>query len=66
MEEVGGTRIPTEVEIELGIGEKLKARAYGMALKIEEAEAPSISITFKDAKTIIGVEALESIELKLD
>jgi len=66
LEEVGAARIPTEVEVELGNGEKVKARAYGVAIKIEEAEAPAISITFEGAQTVIGVETLESIGLKLD
>jgi predicted aspartyl protease len=64
LEEVGAARIPTEVE--LGNGKKVKAKAYGIAIKIEEAEAPSIGITFQDAQTVIGVETLESIGLKLD
>jgi predicted aspartyl protease len=66
LEEVGAGRIPTEVEIELGNGEKVKARAYGVAITIEDVEAPSISITFEGAQTVIGVETLESIGLKLD
>ena len=64
LEQVGAGRIPTEVEIELGNGEKVKA--YGVAITIEEVEAPSISITFEGAQTVIGVETLESIGLKLD
>jgi len=66
LEEVGAARIPTEVEVELGNGKKVKAKAYGIAIKIEEAEAPSIGITFQGAQTVIGVETLESIGLKLD
>jgi predicted aspartyl protease len=66
LEQAGAARIPTEVEIELGNGERVKANAYGVAIKIEEVEAPSISITFEGAQTVIGVETLESIGLKLD
>lgn len=66
LEEVGAGRIPTEVEVELGNGKKVKAKAYGIAIKIEEVEAPSIGITFEGAQTVIGVETLESIGLKLD
>jgi predicted aspartyl protease len=65
LEQVGAARIPTEVEIELGNRERVKANAYGVAIKIEEVEAPSISITFEGAQTVIGVETLESIGLKL-
>ena len=66
LEQVGAGKIPTDVEIELGNGDKIKAKAYGVVIKIKEVEAPSISVTFKGAKTVIGVETLESIGLKLD
>ncbi|HID95111.1 MAG TPA: hypothetical protein EYP53_03515 [Candidatus Latescibacteria bacterium] len=64
--EVGAWGPMPGVEVELGNGEKVRAKAYGVAIKIEGVEAPSISITFKGAKTVIGVETLESIGLKLD
>lgn len=66
LEEVGAGRIPAEVEVELGNGQKVKAKAYGVAITIEGVEAPAISITFDGAQTVIGVETLESIGLKLD
>jgi predicted aspartyl protease len=55
-----------KVEVELGNGEKVKAKAYGVVIKIKGVEAPSIGITFKGAKSVVGVETLESIGLKLD
>ena len=66
LEKVGAWGPLSEVEVELGKGEKVKAKAYGVAIKVEGVEAPSISITFKGAQTVIGVETLESIGLKLD
>ena len=66
LEGVGAWGPVGEVEIELGNGEKVKAKAYGVAIKIEEVEVPSISISFESAQTVIGVETLESIGLKLD
>jgi len=66
LEQVGAGRIPTEVELELGNGEKVKAKAYAVAIKIQDVEAPSISLTFPGAQTVIGVETLESIGVKLD
>lgn len=66
LEEVGAARISSKVKVELGNEEKVKAQAYGVTIKIEEVEAPVISITFKGAQTVIGVETLESIGLKLD
>ena len=66
LEDIGAARLPTEVEVELGVGKTVKAKAYGIAIKIEDAEAPSISLTFRGAQTVIGVETLESIGVKLD
>lgn len=66
LKKVGASPIPAKVEVELGNGKKVKAKAYGVAIRIQGAEAPSVSITFKGAKTVIGVETLESIGLKLD
>lgn len=66
LDEVGAWGPLSEVQVELGNGEKVRAKAYGVAIRIEEVEAPSISITFKGAQTVIGVETLESIGLKLD
>ena len=55
-----------EVEVKLGNGQKIKAKAYGVAIKIKGVEAPAISITFEGAQTVIGIETLESIGLRLD
>ncbi|MBT9167585.1 MAG: hypothetical protein DDT19_00923 [Syntrophomonadaceae bacterium] len=66
LEGVGAWGPMREMEIELGNGEKVKAQAYGVVIKIKDVEAPSISITFKGAKTVVGVETLESAGLKLD
>lgn len=55
-----------EVEVELANGQKVKAKAYALLVRIKEVEAPSIIITFKEAKTVVGGETLESIGLRLD
>ena len=66
LEQIGAGRVPTEVELELGNGQRVKAKAYAVAIKIQDVEAPSISLTFPGAQTVIGVETLESIGVKLD
>jgi aspartyl protease family protein len=66
LEEVGAWGPMPGVEVTLGNGKTVKAEVYGVAITIEEVEAPSISITFDGAQTVIGVETLESIGLKLD
>ncbi len=69
LEEVGAWGpMSGSVEVELGNGTtiKAKAKAYGVTVKIEDVEAPTITITFEGAKTVIGVETLESLGLKPD
>lgn len=66
LEKVGAWGPMGEVEVELGNGQKIGAKAYGVAIKIRGVEAPAISIAFKGAKTVVGVETLESIGLRLD
>ncbi|MEW6686624.1 MAG: aspartyl protease family protein [Candidatus Edwardsbacteria bacterium] len=66
LRKIGAPKIPGESEVELGNGKKVKAKAYGISIRIKDAEAPCIGITFEGAKTVIGVETLESIGLKLD
>jgi len=66
LEEVGAWGPIGEVEVELGNKQKVKAKAYGVAIEIKGVEAPAISITFEGAQTVVGVETLESIGLRLD
>ncbi|MBI4548573.1 MAG: hypothetical protein HY707_11365 [Ignavibacteriae bacterium] len=66
LEEIGASLLPTEVVLELGNGTRVKAKAYGMVVSILGAEAPSIGITFEGAQSVVGVETLESIGIKLD
>lgn len=66
LKKIGASSVPIRVKIELGDGKKVKARAYALAIKIKDAEAPSIGVSFRGAKTVVGVETLESIGLKLD
>jgi predicted aspartyl protease len=66
LDEVGAWGPMREVEIGLGDGRKITGKAYGVVIGIEDAEAPAISIAFEDAQTVIGVETLESLGLKLD
>lgn len=58
--------IHEDVEVGLGDGKKVRAKAYGVVIEIEGVAAPSITITFEGAQTVIGVETLESIGLRLD
>ncbi len=66
LDEVGASLLPATVEVTLGNAKKVKAKAYGIAVKIEGVAAPAVSITFKGAQTVIGVETLESVGVKLD
>ncbi|MDZ7360272.1 MAG: hypothetical protein ONB46_06035 [candidate division KSB1 bacterium] len=66
LQEIGASLLPATVEVELGNSKKVKAKTYGVAVKIKGVEAPAISLTFKDAPTVIGVETLESLGMRLD
>ena len=66
LDEVGASLLPTEVKVELGNGQEISAEAYGIVIIIANAEAPAIGITFEGAQTVVGVETLESLGLKLD
>ena len=66
LNEIGAWGPLPEIDVELGDGKKVKAKPFSIWIRIEETEAPAIAITFKGAKTVIGVETLESAGLKLD
>ncbi len=66
LDKVGAWGPMREMEIELGNSQKVTTKAYGVVIKVKDVEAPSISITFQGAKTVIGVETLESAGLRLD
>ncbi|MBI4531045.1 MAG: hypothetical protein HY709_05935 [Candidatus Latescibacteria bacterium] len=66
LEEIGAWGPLPGITVTLGNGEKVEAKVYGVAITIEGAEAPAISIAFEGAQTVIGVETLESVGLKLD
>lgn len=66
LDKVGAWGPMPDLEIELGNGEKIMARAYSVAITIEGVEMPSIAVSLEGAQTVIGVETLESIGLKLD
>ena len=66
LQEIGAWGPISKMEIGLGDGRKVKARAYGLVVEMEEVEAPAISITFEGAQAAIGVETLEAIGLRLN
>ncbi len=66
LDEVGASLLPTEVKLELGNGQEVNAEAYAIVITIADVEAPAISITFEGAQTVVGVETLESLGLRLD
>jgi len=66
LDEIGAWGPMPDVDVELGNGSKVKAQAYGVMIKIKDAEAPAIGITFEGAQIVVGVETLESLGLKLD
>ena len=66
VEKIGAVETPYTVDVELGDGRKIKTRVYVASIKIQEREGPSIIAAFKEAKAVIGVQALEALGLKVD
>jgi predicted aspartyl protease len=66
LKQIGAWGPISETEVELGNGNKVKAKAFGARIRVKDAETPCTVITFEGAKTVIGVETLESIGLRLD
>jgi len=66
MEKIAAVETPYTVDVELGDGRKIRAHIYVASMRIHEREGPSIIAAFKEAKTVIGVQALEALGLKVD
>ena len=66
LEEVGAVKTPHPIAVELADGRKVKADVYVATVEIDGREGPGLILTFKDAKTVLGVQALEALGLKVD
>jgi len=66
LKDIGASRLPAKVPVELGDGRIIQADAYAAVLSLEGRQAPVIAITFEDAKPVIGVQSLESLGLKVN
>ena len=66
LDRIGASRLPGDFEIELGDGKIIRARMYGIFMKYKEWHGPAIVASFAGSKNVIGVEALESLGLRLD
>jgi predicted aspartyl protease len=66
LKRIGAVKLPTQVEVELGDGKKVLADAYGIVVRYEDREAPTIAVTFPGTKMVVGVETLESLGLRVD
>jgi len=66
LEEVGAVKSPHPIVLELGDGRKVKADVYVATVEIDGREGPGLILTFKGAKTVLGVQALEALGLRVD
>jgi len=66
LEKIGAFKHPKTKEIELGNGERMEAEVYTLDVTIEERSGPAAALTFEGAKSVVGVETLESLGLKVD
>ena len=67
LEKVGAVKIPPyTAPLELGDGRKVDAEVYAAAIKVGDRIGPGLILTFKDAKIVLGVQALEALGLRVD
>ncbi|MFQ6095614.1 MAG: retroviral-like aspartic protease family protein [Candidatus Bathyarchaeia archaeon] len=65
--DIGAVKIPPyKAPLELGDGRKVEAKVYAAAIKVGEREGPGVILAFKDSKSVLGVQALEALGLRVD
>jgi predicted aspartyl protease len=57
---------PFEAELRLGDGRTVKAKVFVAEVEIEGRKGPLRILAFKEAMPVIGVDALETLGLKVD
>jgi len=67
IEGVGAVKIPPyAMDVELGDGRTVRASVYAASIEISDREGPAIILAFEKAKSVLGVQTLESLGLKVD
>ena len=66
LKEIGASKLPVKVSVELGNGRVIQADAYAAVLSLEDRQGPIIAITFEGAKPVVGVFSLESLGLRVN
>jgi len=66
LKDIGVSKLPAKVPVELGDGRVIQADAYGAVLNLGNRQGPIIALTFEGAKSAIGVQSLESLGLKVN
>ena len=67
IEEAGAVKIPPyTAPLELGDGRKVEAEVYAAAIKVGDRMGPALILSFKNAKTVLGVQALEALGLRVN
>lgn len=66
LDEVGAIKVPGKIKIELGDGRAQEADVYAVRIEIAGREGPAFAITFEGAKSVIGIQTLESLGLKVN
>jgi len=66
IEKVHAWALPRTIELELGDGRTVKTDTYAVIIGVEDREAATIAVGFKEAKPVVGVRTLEDLGLKVD
>ncbi len=66
MDEIGATKSPYTVNLQLGDKRRKKAKIYLAEIKLDGRSGPARIASFEEAVPTIGVDTLETLGLKVD
>lgn len=66
LKDVGAVKTPHPIAVELADGRRVKADVYVATVEVNGREGPALILNFKNAKTVLGVQALEALGLRVD
>lgn len=63
---IGIPKLPGRIEVKLADGRKVKAEAGPVILKVKRKTVPATAVILKGAQPLLGAQALESLNLRID
>ncbi len=66
LEAIGALKLPGKFPLKLGDGRSVEADAYALTIELGDRWGPIIALTFEGAQQVLGVQALESLGLRVN